>query len=1437
MSVLKDSEEKRENQEQDKEFEARVWDTERMTIHPASGELMRATLRQMMKDPSLSLDFKIKTRALLEKKVRREMCEKLSRRREQEQEAAIENERFALRLEPRFTNNGMRRSTARLGVESLEQREALSSTPLSSAYDTVRDDARRLYDEALVRIDADSNNVSVNMNGASETTGVVGSALRMQGATGYLSVPHEEANVFDTNRPFSIGAFFRIDDLNAAGDDPILTIFEKGNFAQNQSAVGLIIRPKVGATGCVDAYLQGGSNATRIYFRAPLDITYIDWNQIEMTYDGSGSVSGLRVYVNGIQLQASYSENNLRGNSFATTSPLQIRRGFNLDMGVQLPATVDLVRVNGAVLSPDAVQLNASLPRVEAPAQALVPAPEPAPTLTDEAALAAYVAARTALNQAKNEYLATVQPRMEVVSIDGANMTLNLTLPPGARGEVSLQYGTDIPFSLSEGSIDTRITVTLSPYVHGRYGEYDLNMMIGGQVADYIGVCWNPDAQKLGVMSFSEGHWLHLSNRPQALVEADAACAAARQTLIDRGIAVPDAPASSASTSQTTVEPVPAPAPEPSPSPTPAPAPVWESAPFDLVAMLGRYGIVGLRGGETVGGGSYVSIDNVDTSRYLRIDAVALDGESVELRDIQFINESGLHRLPEEYVEKISNATWIVKPDGPRHIVIGVASLSDQIHVGVRGGVTRAEVVPPAGLVIDLQALVTREPSAEGWVDWPATVPSANLHARAGDAVNTLFGIHNAGLSGGSLTVRVHIGSAGNASDPVLREFTTTIDPQSQKALSVNYVLPSDGAAITLIVILPDGTVLQQGKRVEMPEGNEVRPGWVDAYTWNRRVVAIAHASDSDGGAAALARYEAAWSGATTITAVVSELKSLGVSDADLATSGLLENPEMGVGGAEADSPRFWASMRARAQDESAANHYAILSQYALNSESKTEILLGTTTIRVDTEIGRIVAGIVPMLRNYRAAPWSLAQLCVRLEQVFGVNATQLYSLSKNATDERFMNGIIALFGQAGFDLANDIAGGMELQTQRIGSTLRVSANIGSFQNFQHIQANLINVGNGINVQENIVPISAGKFYVDIPLSAFVGLEGVGVKIIAWNAQGEVVAWNKTSAIAITDQELAQLSWTTEDLSVLPITDVLHNAERQILQQLVFPLQKDGVRWNNSELSSYHHGEGLYALDLNSPSDFGRMVLAPANGRMLRANLEKGTVIVEHRLPDGTLWTTTFHHLINILETQTGLVYEAPDEAAQRLRSMFSVDSAEYLAGMAEAARVRAEAQSAVDAYIQKHTIDAMTAFAAIGNEGLSEGSHLHMQVNIGSHAVNLFRWLNEQQNGIVTTANVSGHASYALQWDDGVGSLVNFSDHIVVQRMEINGEVVNVAYAWETGKSLTWQSAGVDSSGQEQFAWINIDPTSGVTSVWRQKNGIFGFVDLGTYKFENGLL
>jgi hypothetical protein len=162
----------------------------------------------------------------------------------------------------------------------------------------------------------------------------------------------------------------------------------------------------------------------------------------------------------------------------------------------------------------------------------------------------------------------------------------------------------------------------------------------------------------------------------------------------------------------------------------------------------------------------------------------------------------------------------VIFPGAPRYIVDSIGG-HGTLDVAVTSGVSPTEIMPSTDMDLKTSVLVVRPLGpAEGWGDVPACVSSENAHATAGGTVNMFYQVMNDGLGSGQVTARIHIGQTGTAADPVVKEFTTTLNGLANKSLSVNVTLQQDNDRATLEVIGPNGESSLAGWTVRPPHGD-----------------------------------------------------------------------------------------------------------------------------------------------------------------------------------------------------------------------------------------------------------------------------------------------------------------------------------------------------------------------------------------------------------------------------------------------------------------------------------------------------------------------------------------------------------------------------------------------------------------------------------------
>ncbi len=314
---------------------------------------------------------------------------------------------------------------------------------------------------------------------------------------------------------------------------------------------------------------------------------------------------------------------------------------------------------------------------------------------------------------------------------------------------------------------------------------------------------------------------------------------------------------------------------------------------------------------------------------------------------------------------------------------------------------------------------------------------------------------------------------------------------------------------------------------------------------------------------------------------------------------------------------------------------------------------------------------------------------------------------------------------------------------------------------------------------------------------------------------------------------------TVRDLSTNPNPE-RRALENEILSRLNFPF--NGTVAINLEISSFHKADELYALDLSGGTATG--VLAPTTSKVEQVDLFAGQLVLKHQLPTGELYFTTFYHLTHILENITGNTYEGLQESLDKMsipeeykktisdniNSRHDIES-DKLSTLNLPSEIKSQIQNIIDSIsaVQRHITDTLIPqwenegkiftkddglLGLEGKEGYADGDHFHVQFNIGSmkgEAIDVFHWINEQQNGLVTKADLENRSSYDLFiWDQAIEAMVNENEGIVLERADIKnneGKVIageNWAYALESGKSIGEMERVIWS--KEENAFINAD-------------------------------
>ncbi|GEM_PF-5148936 len=112
-----------------------------------------------------------------------------------------------------------------------------------------------------------------------------------------------------------------------------------------------------------------------------------------------------------------------------------------------------------------------------------------------------------ALDAAVADFLTTpsinmhsLQPRLEVVAIDGPRITMSLRLPPMEIVRLQMGYGREEKMlPMAQGTLDTRVTLELSDYVHHFSDTYEIILSRPGQTMDRMDIRWNAGTRQLEV--------------------------------------------------------------------------------------------------------------------------------------------------------------------------------------------------------------------------------------------------------------------------------------------------------------------------------------------------------------------------------------------------------------------------------------------------------------------------------------------------------------------------------------------------------------------------------------------------------------------------------------------------------------------------------------------------------------------------------------------------------------------------------------------------------------------------------------------------------------------------------------------------------------------------------------------------------------------------
>lgn len=492
-----------------------------------------------------------------------------------------------------------------------------------------------------------------------------------------------------------------------------------------------------------------------------------------------------------------------------------------------------------------------------------------------------------------------------------------------------------------------------------------------------------------------------------------------------------------------------------------------------------------------------------------------------------------------------------------------------------------------------------------------------------------------------------------------------------------------------------------------------------------------------------------------------------------------------------------------------------------------TGAISGLGSITPQTLRGRAMLGLMEKLSRTTSVEEKVL-LCLQAELATGIRGEALLRAASIADTQRRTDAFGALFNGSSFAVSPvidnpraTVRAFTDKGTYSSG-TIRVQWDLPTGKTISHSGIYLVN---GDYLVQELMPknplavSNSSTLFANIPASAVAAFSAdfpgnpqrLRWKVVVWYAgEGDSTAsFGYTNPFGVTKDAVEKVHG---NLSTLRENDPNREIDGQILGNMKFPVAPGD--WSYNIASGYHKDLGLFALDLNSENDRGKQVLIAATGDIYRVNVDIGEVIMEHTT-GGVKWYSVYEHMTHILEGLTGVSYIGKEEANHLNYSD---------AQKADAAAQRKNAQDAINALIEKMRKEGKsftqgTDLAKVGNEGASEGAHLHFHVYTGSRPVDLVYWASEMQKGFPVSATVGGKF-LGLRWNSSARALVNETDMIAMQRVDthqtIDGKdtviAENLAFAWQAGKKVeemervVWvKKKFIDDEGKQQDkeTWI----------------------------------
>ncbi len=210
--------------------------------------------------------------------------------------------------------------------------------------------------------DIAGNNHGTLKNGATFAAGKVGQAFSFDGVDSVVEIANEAKFDFDGTDAFTIDAWIKTSP-KVVGDH-IIVAKQNINPAQPVSypGYGLVIDDSIGPpkpyvhTDALMLILQHGWPDQIIWVRGTTDIIDGQWHHVAGTYDGSGSASGVKLYVDGVLESMIVEQDDLGANTILNNAPLTIGTRKDNTADVAFNGLIDEVEVYNRALTASEIQ-------------------------------------------------------------------------------------------------------------------------------------------------------------------------------------------------------------------------------------------------------------------------------------------------------------------------------------------------------------------------------------------------------------------------------------------------------------------------------------------------------------------------------------------------------------------------------------------------------------------------------------------------------------------------------------------------------------------------------------------------------------------------------------------------------------------------------------------------------------------------------------------------------------------------------------------------------------------------------------------------------------------------------------------------------------------------------------------------------------------------